>query len=145
MSIAKRGDRRVVVDGTTYLWRIRRTATAAQAHPSASMGIGIQSTVEGARGVLVVDTAIPRPRNGRHVGAVTPEQVRDMIRRALAAGWEPMHERMELRYALHVGLIGPALPPREVVPRKVGQHRAGRDTGGSPTRPSARRRSTSTP
>lgn len=121
MSIAKRGARTVTVDGTGYLWRIRRRGTHGQDCYGAPMRIGIQSAAPGARGVLVVNAAITRPDAAiyGHGGGVTPAQIRDMIRQALAAGWEPMTCGMDLRYALHPDHIGPTLPPREVVARKL--------------------------
>ncbi len=118
MSISKRGARPITVDGVRYLWRIRLQATYWQDMFSSPLLIAVQSAAEGARGVLVIDTAMKRPDScfGGHGGGISPAQVRDMILRGLAEGWEPQSGRMTLRYALHPDHIGPwALGPREVL------------------------------
>jgi hypothetical protein len=127
MSIAKRGARTITVDGTSYLWRIRRRGTHGQDCYGAPMRIGIQSVAQGARGVLVVNTAITRPDAAiyGHGGGVTPAQIRDMIRQALAAGWEPMTCGMDLRYGLYRDHIGRTLPPRGLMARKLSPKKVG--------------------
>jgi hypothetical protein len=56
------------------------------------MRLAIQACTSGPRSVLIVDLKISRPDNWMdpHQTAVTPAVVRDIVERALAAGWAPL-------------------------------------------------------
>ncbi|MFP2899814.1 hypothetical protein [Corallococcus sp. 4LFB] len=92
MSIPKKGSRRVRFGETDYDWRIRKKPTYSQAVADSPMLLAIQASEEGPRRVLVVNLRISRPDNwiAPHGTGVTPAMVRDIIRRALAAGWSPL-------------------------------------------------------
>jgi hypothetical protein len=91
MAIPKKGSRSVEVGGTSYDWRIRKKPTYSQAAFQSAMSLAVQLSREGAHSVLVVNLQVSRPDNWirPHQTAVKPAMVRDMIRRALTAGWAP--------------------------------------------------------
>lgn len=91
MSIPKKGSRRVRVDDTEYAWHIRGKPTSAQGTRQTPMRLAVQPCTAGPRSVLVVDLGVSRPDNPvrPHQTAVKPAMVRDMVRRALSAGWVP--------------------------------------------------------
>lgn len=91
MSIPRKGSRRVRVGGTEYAWRIREKPTYAQGALRAPMRLAVQACTEGPGSVLIVDLGVSRPDNWvrPHQTSVTPAVVREMVRRALAAGWSP--------------------------------------------------------
>src|SRR4051794_28118986 len=82
----KIGSRRVEVDGQTYLWRVRRSPTYAQAAFATALTFTVQHA--GGGSVLVVTCDRPRPDNwlGRPGVIVTPAIVAACIREA-TAGW----------------------------------------------------------
>ncbi|MBN8231084.1 hypothetical protein JYK02_26540 [Corallococcus macrosporus] len=92
MSLPRKGSRRVEVDGTEYLWHIRRKPTHFQADFAGPMNLAVQALSEGPRRVLVVRLGISRPDNWivPHQTGITTAMVREMIRRALRAGWKPL-------------------------------------------------------
>lgn len=57
----------------------------------APMRLAIQACAQGPRSVLIVDLKVSRPDNWihPHQTSVTPAVVRDIVERALAAGWVP--------------------------------------------------------
>ena len=91
MSIPKKGSRRVRVGDVEYAWLIRKAPTDAQATRRTPMRLAVEPCTEGPHRVLVVDLRVSRPDNeiDSHQTAVKPAMVRDMVRRALAAGWVP--------------------------------------------------------
>jgi hypothetical protein len=104
MAMPKIGSRKIVVDGISYHWRIRRYAITKTRDEGAPLTIVVEK--ESARGrVLVV--ALPQKRN---VGwgylydfdqtPVTPRQVALAIRRAIQAGWIPEAERKPFQSTL---------------------------------------------
>jgi hypothetical protein len=104
MSMPSKGSRPIRVGGHDYRWRVRRTPTYDQAQGS-PMSVSIQSCAEGARSVLVVNLRVTRPDNwfAAHQTALTPDIVRDIILRAMAAGWDPLGPRSP--FAFEYGLI----------------------------------------
>lgn len=90
MSIPQRGSRPITVDGDAYLWRIRKHPTRFEDR-GASMTAAIQAAGAGPRCVLVVDFGVTRPDSYMppYRTGVTPVQIADVVRRALAAGWKP--------------------------------------------------------
>ncbi|BBB00182.1 hypothetical protein RVR_10526 [Actinacidiphila reveromycinica] len=97
MAFAKKGSRRIVVDGVTYRWRLRARPTydrgmcwspAACRLPPAAYAVE-RADEPGA--VLVVTTNWPHMSNwvGRTGRSVLPAGVACAIRQALSAGWDP--------------------------------------------------------
>lgn len=91
MAIPRTGSRKVRVDGTEYRWLIRKSPTYSQAAFGSSMSLAIELGTAGPHKVLMVDLVVSRPDNWihPHQTAVKPAMVREMIRKALAAGWVP--------------------------------------------------------
>lgn len=91
MTAPSRGSRRVEVNGVPYRFRIRKQPTRAQAVDRAPMRLSVCRDGPDARSVLVVNLRVTRPDNwlSPHQTAVKPAMVREMIARALAAGWAP--------------------------------------------------------
>lgn len=105
MSIPKRGSRRIRVGDTEYAWLIRKEPTYTQAVLRTKMRVAIQACTEGPRSVLMVTLSVSRPDNWIHPHgtAITPARVRDMVERALAAGWQPLSAGPP--FALEYGVI----------------------------------------
>lgn len=91
MTLAKKGRRRVEVDGRQYHWTIRKTPTYDQGLLHSPMAIAVELAEESIKGMLLVNCTVSRPDNwvAPHQTAVTPQVVREAIRAALAAGWQP--------------------------------------------------------
>lgn len=91
MSLPKKGRRPISVDGQPYCWRIRRAPTYTQGAFEGSMTLAVQHASDDSQSVLVADLVISRPDNwiAPHQTSVTPQMVRDIIRAAVAAGWDP--------------------------------------------------------
>ncbi|MGE6758642.1 hypothetical protein ACQKGO_11555 [Corallococcus interemptor] len=68
------------------------------------MLLAIQPSEEGSRRVLVVDLDVSRPDNwmAPHATRITPAIVRDIIEKALAAGWKPRSGGGPLRFDYRV-------------------------------------------
>lgn len=90
MSLPKKGSRTIEMEGSTYLWRIRKKPTYSQ-KLGTPMLVAIQRIEPLALSVLVVNCAVSRPNNvlSPHQTGITPAMVRDMIDEALKAGWRP--------------------------------------------------------
>src|SRR5262249_36072085 len=90
MAIRKIGSRRLVVDGVTYLWRVRRRPTYCQANAWGSLSVCVQRA-EAPGAILVVDLDRPRPDNwlGLASSPLRPSEVAGLVRRGIAAGWKP--------------------------------------------------------
>lgn len=90
MALARKGSRRIVVDGTVYRWRIRHKPSYSQGLTWEPLTYAVEQ-VDTAGTVLVVKTSQPHPSNwiGAPAVAVTPADVADGIRTALARGWSP--------------------------------------------------------
>jgi hypothetical protein len=110
MTIPTKGRRRVRVGDEDYAWLIRKKPTYSQAAFKATMRVAIQSCAPGASCVLMVDLGVSRPDNwvAPHQTALTPAIVRDIIRKALEAGWVPSARKspFELEYQLITDTIG---------------------------------------
>jgi hypothetical protein len=91
MTAPSRGSRRVLFDGVPYRWRIRKQPTYTQAVDKTFMRLSVCRDAPDARSVLMVNLRVTRPDNwlAPHQTAVKPAMVREMIARALAAGWAP--------------------------------------------------------
>ena len=105
-----KGGRPIHVGGHDYRWRVRKAPTYAQALDWSPMRVSIQSCMEGARSVLVVNLRVNRPDTWLrpHQTGLTPDLVRDIIERAIAAGWDPLgtDSPVELDYGLIKHSVG---------------------------------------
>ncbi len=90
MAIAKRGSRRIVVDGQVYRWRLQKRPTPDQRSGRTPLLLAVASEEgDGAKLVLRLHRHHPRNAVGLRSHAVTPGQVAQYIRQGLAAGWQP--------------------------------------------------------
>lgn len=98
MVMPRKGSRLITVDGTRYRWMVRHKPTYPQA-----IGARLRFAVEFADipgRVLSVVAGSPRPDNwlGLPGMSVTPRVVAGSVRKARAAGWEPIRTfRLEIR------------------------------------------------
>ncbi|MFF4652576.1 hypothetical protein [Streptomyces sp. NPDC001380] len=90
MALNRKGARRIVVDGTAYLWRVRRRPTYSQAMCWWPCTYAVQHAARPGA-VLVVTTDRVRTDNwfGRQSTPVLPGEVADTVRTALGRGWTP--------------------------------------------------------
>lgn len=91
MSLPKKGSRTIEIEGSTYLWRIRKKGTDSQELDGTPMLVAIQRIKPHAQSVLVVNCEVSRPSNvlSPHQTGITPAMVSEMIGQAIAAGWRP--------------------------------------------------------
>ncbi len=90
MAIRKKGARRIVVDGEPYLWRVRQKPSYIQGLGWTSLTVAVQhATASGT--TLVGRVRRPRLDNWGELPSapVIPSEVADLIRQAIAAGWQP--------------------------------------------------------
>jgi hypothetical protein len=89
MAIRKTGSRRITIDGVEYRWRIAPRPTIGEFDYAGSMVASVQ-LAETPGQVLFVACGL---RHGNILGApgavVTPRQIAETIRAAIAAGWTP--------------------------------------------------------
>ncbi|MGW4528516.1 hypothetical protein [Amycolatopsis sp. NPDC004378] len=88
MTLARKGARRITVDGTDYRWTVRPKATYSQAI-GATMTFAVE--LAGHPGAtLVVDTGRPRPDNWVCPPGepVQPAEVAEAVRAAVARGFD---------------------------------------------------------
>ena len=112
MAVRKIGSRRIVVDGYTYRWRVRRSPTYRQALCWGPLRFTVQHEDGGA--TLVAICTGPRPDNWlKQPGAiVTPRLVSDVIRRGITAGWTPLQKGPVFELAeVDAGIPGTTTPP----------------------------------
>jgi hypothetical protein len=91
MATRKTGSRRLVVDGVTYRWRIRKRATYSQAdYGHGTLHVAVELAEQPAA-VLVLYTDRPHPADWgtTQVVPVRPSDVAGWVREALAARWVP--------------------------------------------------------
>lgn len=87
MAIPKTGARRISVDGQCYLWRVRHRDPEPD-----DRGWGWAFAAQHASrpgSTLIVNLTRRHPHWDRVARPVTPAEVADCIRRAIAAGWQP--------------------------------------------------------
>lgn len=90
MALVRKGSRRIVVDGTTYRWRLRGRPTYFQGLGWLPCTFAVEHA--GTPGMtLVVTTGQPHPSNwfGREAEPVLPSGVAAVVRLALSQGWTP--------------------------------------------------------
>ncbi|OIJ87916.1 hypothetical protein BIV25_37475 [Streptomyces sp. MUSC 14] len=90
MALARKGSRRIVVDGTNYRWRLRRRPTYDQGLCRSPCTYAVEHA-ENPGTTLVVTTDQPHPGNwlDRPGSPVLPSDVADAIAAALRCGWVP--------------------------------------------------------
>ncbi|MGV9269500.1 hypothetical protein ACWDRR_33095 [Kitasatospora sp. NPDC003701] len=88
MALARKGSRRISVDGVTYRWTVRRRATYARGLAWRPLAYAVEQDVTPGA-TLVVTTNQPHPSNwlGFPAHAVLPAKVATAIRTARAGGW----------------------------------------------------------
>src|SRR5579862_9144893 len=88
MAIPKKGSRRIVVDGVTYRWRIRKRGPIGQVDYTSRMSMAVER--EGCKGA-VLELSLPHPRSTWIASGpweVLPSHVARYIRGAIQAGWQ---------------------------------------------------------
>jgi hypothetical protein len=90
MTLARKGTRRIVVDGVVFWWTVRRRPAYHQGNGWSPLTFVAQRAQEPG-GVLVVSLPYAHPGNwlGLPSIGVRPGLVAAGIRRALADGWQP--------------------------------------------------------
>ncbi|MYW65352.1 hypothetical protein GTY65_14985 [Streptomyces sp. SID8379] len=90
MAIGRKGSRRIVVNGTTYRWRLRQRPTYSQGHCWSPCTYAVEHADHPGT-TLVVTTNQPHAGNwfGVPSTAVLPSDVSTAITSALAQGWHP--------------------------------------------------------
>ena len=92
MAIPKKGSRIIRIGNDDYAWYIRRKPSYGQATNELSgLSVAIELQAPDAACVLVADLGVSRPDSWLtlHQVSVTPAIIRNIIEKALAAGWEP--------------------------------------------------------
>ncbi|NNB98643.1 hypothetical protein HJC10_34685 [Corallococcus exiguus] len=130
MTLPKKGTRRVRFGETHYDWRIRKKPTYSQLVGATPMLLAIQASEDVPRCVLVVNLRVSRPDNliYSHQTAITPGQVRDMIRRAIAAGWRPLVAGPQFHFEYSVPMDTPGTLFPEPKPKKTAPPPRGKRT-----------------
>ncbi|MFH8574140.1 hypothetical protein [Streptomyces sp. NPDC017993] len=90
MALGRKGARRIVVDGTTYRWRLRRRPTYSQALCWSPCTFAVEHADHPGT-TLVVTTNRPHAGNWfeRPADPVLPSDVSHAIESALRQGWRP--------------------------------------------------------
>ncbi|MEU3930624.1 hypothetical protein AB0E85_00970 [Streptomyces sp. NPDC029044] len=90
MSLARKGSRRIVVDGTAYRWRLRGRPTYSQGLTWSPCTFAVEHAEMPGR-TLVVTTDQPHASNwiGRDAAPVLPSSVAAAVQLALSMGWTP--------------------------------------------------------
>jgi hypothetical protein len=90
MAVPKKGSRRIVVDGITYVWRLRRRQTRKQVEGVEGVTVTVsREDCKGAVAVLAFSDRFHVVSPFVNTNPVLPSEVAHQIRQALAAGWEP--------------------------------------------------------
>ncbi|MFF3552048.1 hypothetical protein ACFYXL_01375 [Streptomyces tsukubensis] len=89
MALAKKGSRRIVVDGVEYRWRVSRKHWCCDYEGSTVGYVAEDATRPGT--TLVVETGRPAVLNSDLVptGVILPREVAAGIRAARSKGWTP--------------------------------------------------------
>ncbi|QFZ76296.1 hypothetical protein GFH48_26225 [Streptomyces fagopyri] len=105
MALGRKGSRRIVVDGVTYRWRLRRRPTYDQALCDKPCTYAVQRDTPGT--TLVVTTNQPHAGNwfGAPSTAVLPSDVSTAITAALARGWHPTRPGSPVRLDQSDGFV----------------------------------------
>ncbi|GAB7188692.1 hypothetical protein ATKI12_8523 [Kitasatospora sp. Ki12] len=89
MTLAKKGSRRIVVDGVEYRWRVSRKHWCCD-YDAATLGYAVEAAARPGT-TLVVETGRPSVAEPRAAAGelVLPREVAAGIRAARSAGWTP--------------------------------------------------------
>lgn len=90
MATRKTGSRKIVVDEVSYVWRVRPRPTYDQGLSWSPLSVSIALS-QSPGTVLVANLDRPRPDNWSDgpSSPLLPSEIADLVRRALAAGWQP--------------------------------------------------------
>ncbi|MGW2601897.1 hypothetical protein [Streptomyces klenkii] len=90
MALPRKSSRRIVVDGVTYRWRVRRRPTYGQGMCWSPLTYAVEHAANPGT-TLLVRTDRPHPGNwmGGPASPVLPSGVAAAIRAARAEGWTP--------------------------------------------------------
>jgi hypothetical protein len=90
MTLAAKGSRRIIVDGTPYRWKVRGRPTYSQANGWTPLSFVVEyAERQGAPLVVSLPHAHPGNWLGLPSAVVLPRTVAAAIKQALADGWEP--------------------------------------------------------
>ena len=100
MATRKAGSRKLVVDGVTYRWRIRRRATSLQSdYGHGTLHVAVELAEQpGAILVLYTDRPHPADWGTKEVAPIRPLDVANWVREAMAAGWSPSQPGPQFRH-----------------------------------------------
>ncbi|MDT0267191.1 hypothetical protein RM844_12930 [Streptomyces sp. DSM 44915] len=90
MTLVSKGSRRIVVDDTTYRWRVRHKPSYCQSMGWTPLTFAVEHA-DTPGTILVVTTDQPHPNcwYGRDARPVLPSDVARAIRHARQTGWTP--------------------------------------------------------
>ncbi|MFY0533456.1 hypothetical protein [Nannocystis pusilla] len=113
MSVPKRGARRIVVDGESYVWQLRRRPTPDQRSGRTPLLLAVAA--HGGDGPAMI-VRLHRPHPGNEVGlasaAVTPREVAELVREGIRAGWQPARPGRQFILTSRLAARGPRTCPR---------------------------------
>lgn len=103
MSLASKGSRRIVVEGTAYRWVVRPGPTYSQALTWRPLSFAVELENAG-QSILAVTLDATRPDNwlGEKGFVVTPSLVAHAIRQAVEQGWKPQSKGSPHKLVLSV-------------------------------------------
>jgi hypothetical protein len=101
------------VDGSEYRWLIRRKPTYSQANGWTPMTLAVSSAVPQSSSLVVTVVANrPDARVGASATAITPHAVAELIRLAIARGWDPTSPGSQFLLDAHAEtLLNSVVPP----------------------------------
>jgi len=90
MALAKKGTRKIEVDGICYRWVIRRKPTYSEALEWSNLKAAVELYDKPAS-ILSIDFLCPRNDSWleRHNNKVTPKHIVFAVLEAIASGWKP--------------------------------------------------------
>ncbi|MQY32694.1 hypothetical protein SRB17_06480 [Streptomyces sp. RB17] len=98
MALPRKGARRIVVDRTTYRWRLRHRPTYAQAMAWTACTFAVEHAgTPGTTPAVTTGHAHPGNRLGHAPVPVRPSDVAEAVRHALAKGWTPTNRGSPFR------------------------------------------------
>ncbi|MGR3275808.1 hypothetical protein ACSYAD_11895 [Acaryochloris marina NIES-2412] len=90
MTLAKKGSRKIIVDGVEYRWSIRHKLTYSQALCESNLAAAVELYEQPGTTLLIIWSE-PRPDNWlmEASSSITPQHITNAIRQGLLQGWEP--------------------------------------------------------
>ncbi|MEV6929957.1 hypothetical protein AB0M46_36490 [Dactylosporangium sp. NPDC051485] len=91
VTLARKGSRRIIVNGVDFRWTVRRRPTYCQANGWSPLKFVVERAEEPQGALLVVSLPCAHPGNwiGLQSRSVRPAMVAAGIRQALTGGWQP--------------------------------------------------------